>query len=228
MRNHGLRTTAFWQVVIAALVSAGCSGATRHGNGTDSNNDAQAGAAGAVGVGAMNAGAAGTGDEDQPAMGPNELERLLACVVEEPCGRSNAQLVEGATRNFSKLAAKCVLEGLRDRKPGRYLHDTDSTTSGSSDGAHHVVLITDAGQVLHAAEDYSYGPVAQGEPVIAGQRCQLKPASYFESCLSALDGSAATDADTAWQCVFGPSVGIAPGQIPWFESCSSEVGLACQ
>jgi hypothetical protein len=82
--------------------------------------------------------------------------------------------------------------------------------------------------VLHAVkEDYSYGPVANRAPVIAGQRCQPKPASYFDGCLSALAGNDATDADAVWQCVFG-SGGLAPGPFPWFEGCSSEMGLACE
>ena len=88
-------------------------------------------------------------------------------------------------------------------------------------------LITEAGEALHATKAYSFGPVTNRAPVVAGYRCQLKPASYFESCLSALAGRDAADADTAWQCVYG-SGGVTPGPFPWFESCSSEIGLACE
>jgi hypothetical protein len=234
MLTHRLATRAIGPLVIATLLSAGCSGSTRHGNGgepgaTNTNAGATsmtAGAGNGGGAAATNAGAAGTGEDDQPP-GPNAIDQLLACDVEEPCPRSGAQLAEASMRSYSKDSAKCVLEGLRDRKPGRYLHDIDSTTSGSSDGAEHVILVTDAGEVLHATKAYSFGPVATGAPVIAGSRCQLKPASYFEGCLSALAGNDAADADTAWQCVYG-SGGVTPGPFPWFESCSSEIGLACE
>lgn len=234
MLIHRLRTAAVWHAVVVTLVSSGCSGSTRHGNGVEpgaSNTNAgasttTAGASSGGATGATNTGAAGAGDNDQPA-GPNAIDQLLACDIQEPCGRSGAQLIEAGIRNFSKEAAQCVLEGLRDRKPGRYLHDIDSTTTGSSDGAQHVILLTEAGEVLHAVKDYSYGLVTNRAPVIAGQRCQLKPESYFEGCLSALAGGEATDADAAWQCVFG-SGGLSPGPFPWFESCSSEMGLACE
>lgn len=236
MLSHRISPDAAWCLAIVALFFAGCSGNTQHRPATDAAaGSTSAGAAAAstsAGAGANStsggAGASSTngggGDGDQPAPGPNELERLLACDVEEPCPRSSAQLIEASIRNFSKDAAACVLEGLRDRKPGRYLHDTDGTTSGSSDGTQHVVLITDAGEALLATKSHSYGPLANADPVVAGQRCQLKPASYFDGCLSALAG---TDADAAWLCLFGSS-GFRPGSVPWFESCSGEVGLSCE
>jgi hypothetical protein len=94
------------------------------------------------------------------------------------------QLIESYWFTVS-LSPECTLQALRDRVPGRYRHETDSTWSGGSIGSHHVVLVYANGQAGYGRDPYAAGAPTPVEP-IAGQRCQLKPASYFEECLAAL------------------------------------------
>lgn len=153
-----------------------------------------------------------------------DFETLSACPAAEPCPRSFVQLIEGYLFTVS-LSPECTLQALRDRVPGRYRHDTDSTWSGGSTGSQHVVLVYANGQAGYARDPYGGG--FQPTPVepIAGQRCQLKPARFFEECLAAL--AANPHSSLSFRCLYAGEI-TSTGPLPWFESCVSESPSRCE
>jgi hypothetical protein len=199
---------ALGMVILSSLGAAACadeSGAEPRvvrGEG-DSNDGPTAGGDGQVGGGQASSG----------------YDEVAACVAPEPCGRSLAQLIENSMRHVDRANARCVLEGLRDRKPGRYLHDSDHTYSNGSIGADHALLLAADGTVRYARDNY--GPGNETDP--PARRCRLADASYFASCLESLDASPDTVADPAWRCLFGVGSNLEPGRLEWFTSCVTEV-----
>lgn len=164
--------------------------------------------------------------------GPNPDEAALkACALEEPCFESNAQMVENRIAHV--LLFDCVVRGLADRMPGRYAHLTDSTFSNGSVGARHTLVIADDGSALYTRVPYASGPVTIDGSDAPGQRCVLKPASYFEACATALESYSAVPFGTPpsaeiWACAFGNGDATTPSELDWFESCEELSPLACE
>lgn len=201
----------------AGSATAGSAGSAAGGAGGRSGRGGAAGSAtsGRGGAG----GSAGRGG----GQAPSEFDELKACSAAEPCEGSLAQLVEGSMRNVDRASARCLLTGLRDRTPGRYLHDTDSTFSNGSVGAHHVLLAASGGAVRYARDVYAFAsPNSPPEPIDPpAQRCQLADPSFFAGCLDAL-GASGPVSDAAWQCLFGDGTATEPSRLPWFTSCAAE------
>jgi hypothetical protein len=141
------------------------------------------------------------------------------------------QLVEGSSRHLStEEETRCVLEALRDRRPGRYLHSSDSTDSASSQGVEHVIVLGNDGDVLHAARSYSSKYDGSSSESISGERCRLQDAAFFEACLEGADvasvkgaGGAGTD---SWECLFG-SGWANSRELVWLQDCEAAQSLAC-
>jgi hypothetical protein len=156
---------------------------------------------------------------------------LKACELEEPCFESNAQMVENRIAHI--LLFDCVMRGLADRTPGRYAHLTDSTFSNGSAGARHTLVVAGDGSALYTRVPYVSGPVTIDGSDAAGQRCVLKPASYFEACATALASYSAVPfgpppSDALWACAFGNGDATTPSELAWFESCEELSPLACE
>jgi hypothetical protein len=190
------------------------------------------GEAGRKGGNGGDAGAAGSGGAPDMPDGPNLLEQLKACEVEEPCKASSVQLVEGSQKIVAEEETRCLLEALRDRRPGRYLHSSNSTDSATSQGADHVIVVSDDGDVLHAARSYSSKYDGSSGESIRGERCHLKDAAYFEACLEgadagSVDGAGGAGSDETWDCLFGSGWPDTRGLV-WLEGCETAETLACE
>jgi len=169
------------------------------------------------------------GDAGEPGDNADE-QALRACELEEPCFESNAQMVENRIAHV--LLFDCVVRGLAARTPGRYLHLADSTWSDGSVGARHTLLVEEDGSVLYTRVAYSSGPAPINGNGAKGQRCVLRPASYFEACATAFEGYDPVPFGTppsaeAWACAFGNGDGVTPGELDWFESCEELSPLTC-
>jgi hypothetical protein len=188
-------------------------------------NPGSGGVAGAPGASGR-AGNPGSGGVAGAPSVASDYDTLLACTVADACEPADTQLVENFMRSVDETRVRCVLEGLRDRKPGRYLYGTDYTDTSSSSGARHVLLVTADGGVRYGREEYRSG-VNAGETAPPAQRCQLADVAYFESCLAALDAAPPPGptpvSDALWACTYGtPASGPGPTQLGWFASCASD------
>ena len=165
-------------------------------------------------------GASGAGGAAQ-----SDFELLEACAAPEPCGTGYAQLIENATHNIHADTVLCLMNALGARTPGKYLHETDSTFSNGSVGAEHRLVVV-GDEVAYARVRYTVhtGYERMAEP---GQRCRLKPASYFEACADALVNSPPRDDAVAWACAFGDGAVTTPSTLEWFESCSEDSPARC-
>jgi len=159
-----------------------------------------------------------------------DAERLGACAAPQPCSAASAQLIENSSHNIAPTT-NCVLSALAARTPGRYEYVTDSTFGNGAVGAHHTLLVTEAGSVSYARVPYAniFTPGVEAEPPEPdpGQRCGLKPASYFETCAAAV-GASTGDAALAWECAFGSGDATTPSRLSWFEACVTESPLRCE
>lgn len=143
-----------------------------------------------------------------------------ACDVEEPCGLSFAGTVEGSDNIVTRERLRCTIGALAERMPGRYLHDTHSMFATGSSSAHHTLHVVEGGAVLYVRST----SIDDGEPTVEGtQRCRLKPASYFEACLSALDAPG----EEHFRCAFGSGTDAIDSELEWFESCEPDSAPAC-
>jgi hypothetical protein len=156
-----------------------------------------------------------------------DFETLGACPAAEPCPRSFVQMVEGAPPGVS-VSPACALRALRDRLPGRYRHETDSTWTSGSVGSRHLILVTASGDALYARDPYGHDLGRPPPPDVAlpAQRCRLKPAAYFDQCLAAL---AANDpfSPVRRDCIYAGDV-TSTGPMQWFDSCVSESPVRCE
>jgi hypothetical protein len=227
---------------MAALTFLAC-GSTDEGDANDS-------VAGGAGVGGESAGAAGSSGGNSAGSfntagnaaagnggssggsagaGSGDVTRLNACVAATPCEDSSAQLIEGFTHNIHTERLVCVLKALGDRVPGRYTHRTDSTfTSGNVVAEHKFVLNVNG--VAYARKTTSGGvgaPAGAGSVEGQGARCQLKPKTYFDACLAAVQDEA-KNKDLAWRCAFGDGTATLPSNLEWFESCVTESPIKCE
>ena len=169
-----------------------------------------------------------TEPDDDMTPEPTAYEVLTECEAAEPCQdvRSFAQLIEGGSSKYLDPGTACVFAGLRERTPGRYLHQADSTWSNGSAGSNHVIVIRDDGSVMYARDSYASGPSAQPEETEPGRRCTLKSRDFFEACHAAIT-SPGGDPDAAFTCAYsGTTTTSAP--IEWFDACEVEPALGCE
>lgn len=148
-------------------------------------------------------------------------DALLGCSAEPTC-ESSAYKLEGSIGSLDGPQQVCLLEALRDRTPGLYVHLSEwDHTQGGGDATHAIWIRAD-GQVEYS-HTYGYSGLsfdASGQDLWemvreygASQLCDPAPASYFESCLTELDAEWVTAA--AEECLY------AEGAIDsWFASCS--------
>jgi hypothetical protein len=179
------------------------------------------------------------GESAADGSGPTDFDRLQACAGETSCSDSFAQLVESggpSGRNMRVERVSCFFEALRERTPGKYLHLAEHHFSNGAVGARHFLVVTSQGEVKYARHRYrsismGAGPDGSSNDVRErlfdpGRRCQLKPPSYFDDCLTALKSP---EGDAAWSCAFGDgSPANEASSIFWFESCTDESPMACE
>jgi hypothetical protein len=228
--------------VAAGLSTAGgC--ATDEGTPETTEDDPVYGGIGRFGTepGGGRAGSGGTEQEsvEQAAAAITAMrdqQALLACASAEPCAASPfVQLVENAALNVS-AGVSCVLSALAQRTPGRYRYLAESVASNGNITAEYTLLVAADGSLAYTRVARSTsGLPMNGLGPASGQRCQLRPASYFEGCQAALAAAAAESglqavlrsAEEAWSCSYGSGDSITPGDVQWFESCEVESPPAC-
>jgi hypothetical protein len=164
---------------------------------------------------------------------------LLSCSVAEPCVYTSiTQITEGANHVISLEGSVCLLEALAKGTPGRYVHQTEHAFTNGNLGAKHTLVITSDRSVLYTRVPYGavYVPDGGGttystheEPADPGQRCTLKPRSYFEGCSVAVNATdSAARGSLAYECAFGDGDTRKTSHLQWFESCVSASPLACE
>jgi len=220
----------------AGSAAAGGAGASSGGGAGNGHAGATATNGGAAATGAnLGAGTGGGGDAGEmnaagaPPATNADAETLQHCAGSAPCDRSLVQLVENSSREIDG-PTRCVLASLAARTPGRYEHETVAAFSNGSTGATHYLVVNEDGSVLYARVPHQLGAGQPPLPPDPGQRCTLKPASYFEDCAQAVDAAATAHpvGDVAWHCAFGTGDSSTPSTLEWFESCSLESPLACE
>jgi hypothetical protein len=182
--------------------------------GTEPGIDAGAGGA---------TGAAGEGG----AAGESDFERLSECDAGACSRKSLAQLVEAYSHNIDREGLRCVLGALRDRTPGSLSHQTDSTFSNGSVSADHQLVVSADGSAVYAARRTSGGFTSSriDDPA---ERCLLKPQSYFEACLTALELPPGDMDPEAWACAYGDGASpTSQTNLLWFEECVMESPATC-
>jgi hypothetical protein len=199
--------------------------------GEDTGVSPEPGGAGAGGQGGT-AGAAGEAGAGGALAVPGDADALAACATENPCAEAGIQLVESSTYTVRQAEAGCVLDALARRTPGLYVHETDSTHTGGSTGARHLLLIEPNGGVLYVRTLYENDRVGGVSTTPEGaQRCTLKPAEYFEACRAAIDAPRTEEPrseDPAWACLFGDGDATTPSRLAWFDSCAGESPPVCE
>jgi hypothetical protein len=184
-------------------------------------------------------------DAAVPDSGPSAAERaaadqetLLACGAAETCAATTTGMIENLYAYPPAADFECLFTALAERKPGLYEHQTSHSFTNGSWQVAHTLLVREDGTALYTrVGGGSLGVPPDWEPMTIegsapGLRCALKPASYFEDCLAALE-TTETEYDqvvatTAWSCVFGGSISITPPAMPWLESCEDASPLACE
>lgn len=154
-----------------------------------------------------------------------DFETLSNCDVPEPCPPSGADLIEGM-HLLHERGARCVLEALRDGAPGRYVHKTSTNVAygGPQVSTDYVLVVSASGEARYAWT--SQGSLSSSPPPPRlpppAQRCQLKPASYYQACLDALASFDRYDlADPAWRCVY-------TSVDSWLDDCVTESPARCE
>jgi hypothetical protein len=169
--------------------------------------------------------------EPPPSLPENADElALLACQAPERCGQASLQLVEAFSYNYRESESRCLLDALARRIPGRYRYETMSSHSSGGATARHLLLVTQAGSVQYVRSEHDQRVV--GQPGVTmldpGQRCSLKPSSYFEACLETEPGNFGNAARPFWDCLFGDGTAATASHLFWFESCVEESPSACE
>jgi hypothetical protein len=167
---------------------------------------------------------------------PAPPRALPGCDAEEPCVRSLAQVPEGQDSEYIGEEILCLLSALAERRPGRYSHETDASTTGAANtSALHTLVVHDDGTVSYVSEPYRC--VRSIEPMgdvssVGPLGCTLKPPSYFEACIAAIEEAIdprnpSLDRAEAWACAFGDGDIYTPSNLFWFESCANELPPRC-
>ena len=193
-------------------------------SGGDGARSGGSGAGGSGGGGGTGSGGGGAGGSS----GRTDFDVLSTCASGACTGESSAQLIEGFTQSIDRESLSCVLTALRDRTRGRYAHGTNSTFTSGVVGAEHAVVVLASGAASYARRRYSSGAGAVAYEPEPAQRCELKPQSYFDSCLAALERPTGPTMDPeAWSCAFGSGTVTSPSTLAWFESCETESPASC-
>lgn len=119
---------------------------------------------------------------------------LAACTSHDPCPELTAQRIEPSTP-FGLFHAECVLAALRDRRPGVYHVELNSTWTS----AYHATSYT---MVIGASGEVELGALEDGQPMSTGgphhervwretKRCAPRSREYFENCVQAARDAAA-------------------------------------
>jgi hypothetical protein len=226
------------------------------GTGDASNLAAASGQGGAAGTGSLAASgdgggggthamgepiAGGAGDpvgggDEEPTLSERAAEdqaTLRSCGAPSPCAATAVGIIEGLHATPLASEFECVLTALAQRTPGLYRHQTSHSLTNGSWQASHTLLIQADGSALYTrtvSGSVGFPPDFESMPIegaAAGQRCALKPASYFETCLETANGASADPelAALSTACVSDGSLS-APGQLPWIESCEDASPLA--
>jgi hypothetical protein len=167
---------------------------------------------------------------------------LLACEVEQQCELGAfSQQIEGS-HDATLNGMRCVLEALAEGRTGRYLHRTEWIAGNANYVAKHVMIVRDDRTVSYARTPFGgvggetwFQPLEEAPD--PGQRCTLKPQSFFEECLAAvaaeLEGAGpgfvnARQGSRAFACAFGDGDHERTSHLSWFESCETESPIACE
>jgi hypothetical protein len=166
---------------------------------------------------------------------------LRACAVEQPCEYETfSQQIESG-HDATLNGVRCVFDALAEGRAGRYLHLTETVAGNAFYAAKHVMIVRDDRTVLYARTPY--GGIGletrflpHDEAPDPGQRCTLKPQSFFEECRATiaeeLDGGVgfvyAAQGSLAFECVFGDGDRERTSHLLWFESCETESPIACE
>lgn len=190
-------------------------------------NGGGAGAAGAAGA----SGSAGASGAPSSPVNEDELA-LQACQAPEPCAEGGVQMVEASSFSLRDAETRCVLDALAQRRPGRYRYNTESAHTGGHVGARHLLLLSTGGSVQYVRTEYeSLMPAGNAVRPDRGQRCVLKPGSYFEGCSTAVAARTQPTGESfpqpLWGCVFGDGSATTASHLDWFESCVEESPSAC-
>jgi hypothetical protein len=207
-------------------------------------NQGVAGGAGAAGAGAGGAdpmlvgGQSGAGagtqdastdtDAEAGALDPDgaDYNALLTC-ASTACGSSYAQL-NGGVRDIAREESSCTMKGLRDRTPGLYMHSFASDDQRGLRNDVHLILVKNDETAVHVSKtekskEYYERSGTAGTTYTQAESCTLSPASYFDSCLTAVEnvGPTVADDDPAWTCLAADLV------AGWLADCTS-VETSCE
>jgi hypothetical protein len=167
-------------------------------------------------------------DAEAAALDPEgaDFNALLGC-SSTACGSSYAQL-NGGERGISKEESSCTMQGLRDRIPGLYMHSFASDDQRGLLNNVHLILVRQDQTAIHVSKtdrskEYYERSGTAGTTYTAAESCALSPASYFDSCLTAVEnvGSTIADGDPAWTCLAADPV------AGWLTKCSP-VEASCE
>src|SRR5262245_26549577 len=166
------------------------------------------GSAGNRGDGGIGGSGGTAPDPDKP-----DHEALEQC-GQAACPAGFAQRIEGG-EPFAMNSMECIVTAMRDRTSGIYHVDLNHTWGNGDTTSKYKMFITPTGAIEvadHLLEHQNFEPSEDYRPTT---RCALKPASFFEACLTAVSAGE-MPGDDAWQCVF-PYV---TSGLPWFDGCT--------
>lgn len=156
---------------------------------------------------------------------PNKAdnEALAACGAEICSGGS--QKIEG-NMPYGMSDMTCVLEAMRDRKPGLYRVEQNHTWTNGSDTATFTLLVTVSGEAAVGVHRFGFLDATEEESWDPTERCSLASAAFFDGCLAAVQaGGDILNNEEAWACVYpAPAEGHPwyEQELPWFESCEAQ------
>ncbi|MEO1273128.1 MAG: hypothetical protein AAFX99_34005, partial [Myxococcota bacterium] len=139
---------------------------------------------------------------------------LALCEVDTPCPPSTISIVESSE---SWSDGECLLQALRDRTPGRYVHSLSNFDIGGFE-KYAVAVVTDSGEVLRSGYDDAVFSVID-RSYVGSQRCTLQSPDYFAACLDAGAMLSGTSNGTAGR--------VCDNIEEWFVTCEA-VEPTCQ
>jgi hypothetical protein len=160
-----------------------------------------------------------------------DIEALLACALDEPCPKPEVQFIEGDSYFIPVDQVTCVMNALAARAPGRYRYLTESAYGNGGVETEHVLVVTSNGSVIYGRKpDLTVLGLTEEESHPGSdpaRRCRLKPASFFEGCVSQLQPSTSESA-VGEDCAFGDGGSFMASQLPWFEACEEQSPARCE
>jgi len=123
-----------------------------------------------------------------PGREPTLVEQLVACgAVETPCRWTESSAREGGQfDNVTAGEAICLLESVRDRRPGRYVNRLIDRHAEGDDTFLDVAVIHADGSISFA---WGTGPLFE-EELLPGDEgsaeCETPPAAWFDACIERL------------------------------------------